>query len=100
MGPPVAELGGQAGPARKHELAGPVPLAQLEGDSWVNLSDLALWQGAESGMQGTSNSADELSGLKFGHPSLRQTSANEVLVLFWCQEQCLTNIRWIKLRLD
>ncbi len=75
-------------------------LARLEGDNWMNLTDAPLWQGAESGMKGTGNSADELSGLRFGHPSLRQTSDEEVLILFWCQEQCLTNIRWIKLRLD
>jgi hypothetical protein len=75
-------------------------LSRLEEGKWVNLSEAPLWQGAESGMKGILNSADELSGLQFGHPSIRQISASEVLILFWCQERCLTNIRWIKLRLD
>jgi sialidase-1 len=84
---------------RRNDAAGLwATLASLE-DGWTNLNDILLWQGAESGMKGTSNSADELSDLKFGHPSIRQISSEEVLILFWCQEECLTNIRWIKLRL-
>jgi len=75
-------------------------LASLENDSWINLAEAPLWQDAGSGMKGKGNSADELSDLKFGHPTLRQIADNEVLILFWCQEQCLTNIRWIKLRLE
>jgi sialidase-1 len=75
-------------------------LARLDGERWVNLSEAPLWEGAESGMSGRASGAEELSSLKFGHPSLRQISKDQVLVLFWCQENCLTNIRWIKLRLS
>lgn len=75
-------------------------LARLDDAGWVNLGSAPLWQGADSGMKGLLNSADELSNLKFGHPSIRQISDEEVLVLFWCQENCLTGIRWIRLRVD
>lgn len=71
-------------------------LAHLEGNEWVNLVQVPLWQGANSGMSGRANSAEELSSLKFGYPSLRQISGKKVIVLFWCQEDCVTNIRWIK----
>ena len=75
-------------------------LARFSEGNWINLGDAPLWLGAESGMKGILNRADELSNLKFGHPSIRQLSNGQVLVLFWCQEQCLTNIRWIRLKLD
>jgi hypothetical protein len=72
-------------------------LARIEKNQWINLEESPLWQGAESGMSGTLDSGEELSNLKFGYPSIRQISAHEVLVLFWCQEDCVTHIRWIKL---
>jgi hypothetical protein len=75
-------------------------LAQLAGESWVNLCDAPLWQGADSGMRGITNGAAELSALKFGHPSIRQISDTEVLILFWCEENCLTNIRWIRVKVN
>jgi len=73
-------------------------LALLEENKWINLGKAPLWQGAESGMSGKSNSGEELSLLKFGYPSVRQVSADEILLLFWCQEECITNIRWLRLR--
>jgi hypothetical protein len=72
-------------------------LARIEKNQWLNLEEVPLWQGAESGMSGTLDSGKELSNLKFGYPSIRQISAHEVLVLFWCQEDCITHIRWLKL---
>lgn len=75
-------------------------LSQLHEETWTNLGQGRLWAGAESGMKGDKNHVDELSGLKFGHPTIRQISPEEVLILFWCQEDCLTGIRWIKLQLS
>jgi hypothetical protein len=73
-------------------------LAGLEGNKWINLGKAPLWQGAESGMSGKSNSGEELSLLKFGYPSVRQVATDELLLLFWCQEDCINNIRWLRLR--
>lgn len=73
-------------------------LVHLDGDKWINLEEVALWQGAESGMSGKSNSGEELSLLKFGYPSVRQVSSDEIFLLFWCQEECITNIRWLRLQ--
>lgn len=71
-------------------------LATLEKERWINLEDSPLWQGAESGMAGKLATGEKLSNLKFGYPSVRQVSDNEALILFWCQEDCVTRIRWIK----
>ncbi len=74
-------------------------LARLDGDRWTNLSEAPLWQGAQSGMSGRSPAGEELSGLKFGYPSLRQVTPGEVLLLFWCREECVTGIRWIRIEI-
>lgn len=72
-------------------------LAKLEGEKWVNLAEKPLWLGADSGMQGGTSSAQELSDLKFGYPSMKQLPNGDVLLLFWCQEDCITNVRWMKI---
>jgi hypothetical protein len=45
------------------------------------------------------SNAEELAALKFGYPSLTQLPSGEVLLLFWCQENCMTNIRWIRIHI-
>jgi hypothetical protein len=72
-------------------------IAELQGHQWTNLAEAPLWQGAESGMTGSASSAEKLSALKFGFPNLKQLPGGDVLLLFWCQEDCITNIRWIRI---
>ena len=86
---------------RRHDQTGLwATMARLEGSQWNNLSHAALWQGAESGMSGKGKAADELRSLKFGYPSMKQLSSGEVLLLFWCEEDGITNTRWIRLNVD
>jgi len=75
-------------------------VARLDGKQWITLNEVSLWQGAATGMQGGCNSAQELSALKFGSPSIKQISPGEVLLLFWCQEDCVTGIRWIRIQIE
>lgn len=72
-------------------------LSKLEGEKWVNLEEAPLWTGADSGMRGESSSAQKLSDLKFGYPSMKQLSNGDILLLFWCQEESITNVRWMKI---
>jgi hypothetical protein len=72
-------------------------LARIEGDAWVNLDEAVLWQGAGSGMTGTTNASEELGRLKFGYPSLVQLPGGDVLAAFWCWEDGLSCIRWVRL---
>lgn len=74
-------------------------LVRIEGDEWINLEEACLWQGTVSGMMGIRTNSDELSGLKFGYPSLVQLQSGEVMVVFWCVEDCLHVIRWQKLEI-
>jgi hypothetical protein len=73
-------------------------MARIEGTSWVNLTELLLWQGADATPQ-SQNTSEQLSGLKFGYPGLVRTAPNEVMIVFWCNENGLNKIRWFRLRI-
>ena len=74
-------------------------LSLLDDDTWVNVAEAPLWQGAPSGMTGTTDSsAQELLDLKFGFPSLALLPNGSVYVAFWGEEQGVYNIRWFKLQ--
>ena len=75
-------------------------LVELDGDEWNNLGEIPLWQGAATGMTGERSKSEELSELKFGYPSLLRTSSSEVLVAFWCHEDTVWNIRWVRVGLS
>lgn len=86
---------------RRHDRPGLwANLVQLKGKQWINLSETSLWQGADSGMAGLAPTAEELGALKFGYPSMKEVEPGNVLLLFWCVENCLTQIRWIRLTIQ
>lgn len=75
-------------------------LSRLDGDEWVNLEETPVWQGAGSGMTGEGISSDELSGLKFGYPSPIRLPDGEVMAVFWCEEDAVNTVRWVRLRIS
>lgn len=75
-------------------------VAEVNDGTWSNLTEAPLWQGADSGMTGCATESDKLSALKFGYPNLKQLPCGDILILFWCQEDCITNIRWIRVRIS
>ena len=72
-------------------------VARLDGDEWVNLETARLWAGQPSGMTGTTNPGEELAQLKFGFPQAVVEPDGTVFVVFWCEEDCIKNIRWLRL---
>lgn len=75
-------------------------LARIDGDAWEPLAEAPVWRGAEAGMSGRTSAGEELSGLKFGFPSMVQLPDGDVFAVFWCCEDCIHNIRWVRLRID
>jgi len=75
-------------------------LVEIKGTRWINLAEAPLWQGPANVTTATGNSADGLSGLRFGYPSLQETQSGEIFMVFWAQENCITNIRWMKIRIS
>lgn len=83
---------------RRHDRPGMwATIVRLEGNNWTNIVDEPVWLGADSGMSGKGSGADELTSLKFGYPSPKQLPSGEVILLFWCEEEGTTNIRWTRL---
>ena len=72
-------------------------LSRIEGDEWVDLSEAPMWQGAASGMTGQASGAEELGNLKFGFPNLVLLPGGDVFAVFWCREDCVFNIRWLRI---
>ena len=75
-------------------------LAQIKGDKWVNLGEAPMWQGSESRMLGDRDAATELSDLAFGFPNLLRLSDGDIFAAFWCREDCIHNIRWLRMRVS
>ena len=71
--------------------------ARLDGDEWVNLETVALWRGQSSGMSGASDPGAELAQLKFGFPQMALEPDGSVFLVFWCDEECIKNVRWMRL---
>jgi hypothetical protein len=73
-------------------------LSRIDGDDWINLAEAPVWQGASSGMAGERAMTDELSDLKFGAPNLIQLPDGDVFAAFWCHENEISVIRWVRMR--
>lgn len=75
-------------------------VARIDGQTWVNLETSCLWQGHASGMRGASPTAQELAELRFGFPQMVVYPDGDVFLVFWCEEDCIKNIRWMRLSVD
>ena len=75
-------------------------LARIEGDRWVTLGEIPAWEGAFSkmGAGGLDSNMDELANLKFGFPSMTLMPNGDVFAVFWCYEDQIYNIRWLRIR--
>jgi sialidase-1 len=78
-----------------------VNISRLEGDTWINESEEPLWGHTQAGL--TSSGADMVHNfnvLRFGAPCVAQLANGDIYVAFWCYEDCVSNIRWLKLRVS
>ena len=75
-------------------------LSRIDGESWIAVSDLCLWDGSASPRGDRVERSSELrqmKNLRFGYPSLAKLPGGDVMAVFWCVEDCVSNIRWIRL---
>lgn len=84
---------------RRHDVPGLwATVARIEGGRWLGSDPVPLWQGAASGMKGEGGSVGvDLSALAFGYPSLQLRGDGDVMLAFWCREDCTGGIRWMRL---
>lgn len=74
-------------------------LAQIEGDRWVTLAETPIWRGAVTG-SGNGNTSEMLGTLKLGFPQMKQLPNGEVFAVFWCLEDEVYNIRWVRIKIQ
>ena len=75
--------------------------SRLDGHTWVNEAELPLWGAGSTGLTAdTDNMARNFQVLRFGAPCIVNSPRGDVFVAFWGVEDCVSNIRWFKLRLD
>jgi sialidase-1 len=75
-------------------------LARVEGDDWHPLSEICLWNGGNTKPSDQAERFSELrqmKSLRFGYPSLVRLADGDVMCAFWCVEECVSNIRWIRI---
>ena len=52
--------------------------------------------GATTKMFGERAAGEELAALALGFPQPHRLPDGDVIVLFWCREECIHNIRWVR----
>ena len=40
----------------------------------------------------------QMSTLRFGCPNVQRLTSGDIFVVFWCVEDCVSNVRWLRLR--
>jgi hypothetical protein len=74
-------------------------LARIEGNSWQRIADQALWGTSVASHGAPSDSAvGQMSSLRFGCPGVKLLDNGDIFAVFWCVEDCVSNIRWFRLR--
>lgn len=79
-------------------------VSHLEGERWINEEEAPLWGVQAVALfkkdpMGNAN-ADIIRALKFGAPCAVVLPDGEIFVAFWCVEDCVSNIRWFRLRVQ
>jgi sialidase-1 len=74
-------------------------LSHFDGDTWVNDACEPLWGADVGGLTAANaNMAQNFHVLRFGAPSLARLPDGTVFLAFWCYEDCVSVIRWYKVR--
>ena len=74
-------------------------LARIEDKTWHPITERRLW-GSDVQAHSTEQESviSQMSTLRFGYPSVISLASREIFLVFWCVEDCVSNIRWYKLR--
>jgi len=76
-------------------------VSRLEQDRWINEAEEPLWGTAASGLTATAeNMVHNFNVLRFGAPCVACLAGGVLFVAFWCYEDCVSVIRWFKLRVS
>ncbi len=81
-----------------------VRLAHMDDGEWVCEEEIAVWgvgaEGTGAERQSEKRMVQEMSSFKFGQPSPHLLPNGDVLTVHWCVEDCVSEIRWNRLRIS
>lgn len=73
-------------------------ISQLRKNRWSNKYDFCLWGKQNVNLSNRSGKiVQDFNELKFGAPDITILPDGSVYIVFWCYEQMVSNIRWIKI---
>lgn len=76
-------------------------LARIDGDAWEPLADEPLWgTSVESHGSTEQGMLAAMATLRFGCPSVLHLGEGEIFAAFWCVEDCVSNIRWLRMKVS
>ena len=76
-------------------------ISRIESIRWINESTEPLWGHNISGLTITGdNMSENFNVLKFGAPCITRLPDNTIFVAFWGVEDCVSVLRWYKLKLN
>jgi len=70
---------------------------RIDGSRWENVEEAPVWQGKPLDATGATR-GDDLANLKCGSPHLLAAGENAVYAAFWCHEDSINVIRWVRIR--
>jgi hypothetical protein len=75
-------------------------LADVGRDSWTIREQAPMWQGGDANLVGGSadSNATYLSAIKFGFPMMSLLPDGSIFAVFWCMEDNIQNIRWLRIQ--
>ncbi len=74
-------------------------LSRLEDQRWIHEAEAPLWGNAAQGLtQTTADMAHNFNVLRFGAPTAVLLRDGTIFVACWCYEDCVSGIRWFKLK--
>ncbi len=74
-------------------------MSRLDGDRWVNEEHTPLWGAQAQSLTSTStNMIKNFNVLRFGAPCIAKLPDGTIFAAFWCYEDCISVIRWYKLK--
>lgn len=73
-------------------------IASLERDEWINHERQCLWRPALPEKK-KDTVVEKFHALRLGAPVLVRLPGGDIFLALWCYEDCVSNIRWFRLRL-
>lgn len=89
---------------RFHERPGIMAiLSEDEGHTWDMEHQVMIWDAVGQTRVGAATEQRKVTEqvtFSFGLPSVRQVAGGDALACFWCTQDCVTHIRWVRLRVE